>query len=277
MPTFLREEVRFHYLDLGNRDGIPFVFQHGLGGDVSQPTSLFHPPPGIRMLTFDFRAHGQTFPLEASAWKLESLTFDTFADDLVALLDLLGLQRAIVGGISMGAGVALNVAVRYSDRVAALVLSRPAWLAEPMPEGSVAIYAQIAHLLQQYGARSGLQRFQASEMYSSIARSSPDAASSLLRQFENERALEGVQRLLQIPRARPIPKLNAAASITVPCLVLATQQDPFHPYEYATILAHSIPNAVFKELTPKSVCSKEQHAAEVQHALDGFLAHVLHI
>jgi pimeloyl-ACP methyl ester carboxylesterase len=267
--------MRFHYLDLGDQHGFPFVFQHGLGGDVDQPTSLFLPPAGIRLLTFDFRAHGQTFPLEASAWKPACLSFDSFGDDLVALLDELALQQAIVGGISMGAGVALNVAMRYPGRVAGLVLSRPAWLDGPMPQANVTIYAQIAHLLQQYGASDGLKRFKESEVYRSIACSSPDAARSLLRQFENERALDGVERLIRLPSDRPIPRLGAAASITVPTLVLATRQDPMHPYEYGTILASSIPGATLKELTPKSICSKEQHAAEVQNALEEFLAQVL--
>jgi hypothetical protein len=40
MPVFAREGMRFHYLDLGDQDGFPFLFQHGLGGDVDQPTSL---------------------------------------------------------------------------------------------------------------------------------------------------------------------------------------------------------------------------------------------
>src|SRR5439155_12818427 len=116
-----------NYLDAG--DGLPFVFQHGIGGDINQPTRVFSPMAGVRLLGFDCRAHGAT---RWSGHQAE-LSFSTFGDDLVRFLDHLGITRAVVGGISMGAAVALNVAVRYPQRVAGLVLSRPAWLDRQMP------------------------------------------------------------------------------------------------------------------------------------------------
>ncbi len=64
----------------------------------------------------------------------EAATFDVFADDLIALADQLGLDRFVVGGISLGAGTALNLAIRYPERVSALVLCRPAWLDRPQAE-----------------------------------------------------------------------------------------------------------------------------------------------
>src|SRR5437879_2117383 len=105
MPAFRVGGVTFRYVDVGA--GVPFVFQHGIGGDTRQPIGLFSPPDGVRLLSLDARAHGATLPLGDPDY----LTFDTFGDDVVALLDHLGLPSAIVGGISMGAGVALNVAV----------------------------------------------------------------------------------------------------------------------------------------------------------------------
>src|SRR5262249_56655796 len=58
MLDFTHDGLRFSYRDEGQ--GLPFVFQHGLGGDLSQPFSLYRPPPGIRLLGFDARGHGQT-------------------------------------------------------------------------------------------------------------------------------------------------------------------------------------------------------------------------
>jgi hypothetical protein len=49
MPAFERSGLAFNYLDEGDPSGWPFVFQHGLGGDVSQPAGIFpplrRPPP----------------------------------------------------------------------------------------------------------------------------------------------------------------------------------------------------------------------------------------
>jgi pimeloyl-ACP methyl ester carboxylesterase len=272
MARFERDGIVFHYLDIGQ--GTPFVFQHGLGGDVHQPAGLFRPPKGIRLLCFDARAHGQTQPLGDPC----ALTFDVFGEDLVALLDYLGLERAVIGGISLGAGVALNVAVRYPRRVAGLMLSRPAWLASPMPRENVARYAAIARLLRAVGAadnpdralRRALAEFEASLDYRGLLASSPDTAQSLRSQFSNERAVEAVARLERLPADRPLPDLRGAAAIRVPALVLAHRQDPIHPFEFGARLARTIPGAEFVELTPKSI-ARDRHAAEVQGFLDSFL------
>ncbi len=116
MPVFERDGLRFHFRDEG--DGLPLVFQHGLGGDVNQPFSLYRPREGVRLIAFDLRGHGETRPLG----DLDKLTIATLADDLVGLIDHLGIKQAIVGGISLGAAVAVNVALRYPERALGLVL-----------------------------------------------------------------------------------------------------------------------------------------------------------
>jgi pimeloyl-ACP methyl ester carboxylesterase len=276
MASFQRDGIAFHYLDVGR--GTPFVFQHGLGGDVRQPAGLFRPPQGIRLLCLDARAHGQTQPLGDPS----ALRFDVFGDDLVALLDHLGLRRAVLGGISMGADVALNVAVRYPQRVAGLVLSRPAWLDGPMPPENVARYATLARLLRAVGAahdperalRSAVAEFEASDDYQELLVSSPDTAQSLCGQLTNERAVAAVERLEHLPADRPLADLRAAAAIRVPTVVLAHGQDPIHRFAFGEALAGAIPGARLVELTPKSI-ARERHAAEVQGCLDAFLIRFL--
>jgi pimeloyl-ACP methyl ester carboxylesterase len=273
MATFERGGIVFHYLDAGR--GTPFVFQHGLGGDVGQPAGLVRRPKGIRLLCLDARAHGRTQPLGDPS----ALTFDAFGDDLVALLDHLSLERAVIGGISMGAGVALNVAVRYPERVAGLVLSRPAWLEGPMPPENVARHAGVARLLRAVGAsgdrdkalRRALAEWEGSDDYRVLRASSPDTAYSLRGQLTNERAVDAVERLERLPVDRPLAALRDAAAIRVPTLVLAHRQDPIHRFAFGEALARAIPGARLVELTPKSV-ARERHAAEVQGCLEAFLS-----
>src|SRR5207249_831651 len=128
VPFFIHENITFHYLEKGT--GIAFLFQHGLGGDVEAVFALIQPPSGFRLIGMDFRGHGKTSPLG----EVEKIAFDCFADDLIALMDHLGIQSGIIGGTSMGGGVALNCALRYPNRVLGLVLQRPAWLDGPRPE-----------------------------------------------------------------------------------------------------------------------------------------------
>lgn len=262
MPFFSHAGLSFHYLDHGQ--GTPFIFQHGLGANAHQPEELYQPQPGFRFLSFECRGHGDTQPLGDPSL----IGFSTFADDLLAFMTSLGLAQAIVGGISMGAGVALNFAARFPNRVLGLVLSRPAWLDRARPENLKSL-TTVARYIRQYGAAHGLEHFKQSEDYAAIQRLSPDSADSLVGQFAEPRAEEALARLERIPNDVPCPDREAWAAIHVPTLVLATRQDPIHPFEYAETLAGAIPGAVFQELTPKSI-SRDRYRLENQHHIGTF-------
>jgi pimeloyl-ACP methyl ester carboxylesterase len=255
--------IQFHYQETGR--GMPFFFQHGLAADVSQPFDLFHPPAGFRLLSFDCRAHGQTRPVGPD----EKISFASFADDLLALMDHLEIARAVVGGISMGAGVGLNFALRYPGRVRGLILQRPAWLDRPRDD-STGVYPTMAQLIRQHGAQKGLEIFKLSTLYKTVLQQSPNAAQSLIAHFLHPRAGETAILLERIPLDAPNHDRAGWRAISVPTLVLANRQDPIHPFEYGEILAREIPGAEFKELTPKAV-SVEQHNADTQRFIEGFL------
>lgn len=263
MPQFVHDEIAFYYQDRGH--GIPFIFQHGLGASSEQPFGIFMQPPGIRLLSFDCRGHGKTHPLGS----LDKIKLSVFADDLGALMDHLKLERAIIGGISMGAAVALNFTLRQKDRVLGLVLSRPAWLDAPNP-WNVKMFSLVARLLTEHGPDEGKVRFMQTPEYLEAAQLYPDVARSLLNQFSNPRTRENAVNLEQIPRDRPNNDRREWANITVPTLVLANRQDPIHPFEYGQVIARTIPKAELAEITCKSV-SLEQHNQDVQSCLEQFL------
>jgi len=121
MPIFEHDSIRFHYEVHG--EGHPLVVCHGLTGDLSAPKDLLGEFPGVRLIFLDARAHGKTEPLGPAT----KLCFKQFASDLYALLDHLKIDRAIVGGISMGAGIAARFAIDFPKSVAGLILVRPAW------------------------------------------------------------------------------------------------------------------------------------------------------
>lgn len=263
MPFVQHHGIDFHFRDEGA--GLPFVFQHGLGGDVNQPFGLFSPPPGYRLIALDCRAHGQTHPLGPP----DRIGIASFADDVCALLDHLEVGSVVLGGISMGAAVALNLALRFPERVRGLVLSRPAWLDQPLPPNGV-IFTTIARLIRDHGPQQGLALFTQSPEYRAVLAESPDAAASLRGQFEHPRAAETVIKLERIPHDAPSTNRTAWQQIAVPTLVLANRQDPIHPFAYGPTIASLIPGAQFAELTPKSV-DVAQHRRDTQASISAFL------
>jgi pimeloyl-ACP methyl ester carboxylesterase len=263
MATIARDDIEFHYRDLGR--GLPFVFQHGLGGDLNQPFGLYRPPAGVRLFAVDMRGHGETRPLGDPG----KLTIATLADDLIDLLDRLDLKLTIVGGISLGAATAVNLALRYPARVTGLVLVRPAWIDHPLPE-NVQRYGTIARLISEFGPADGLARFRATPEFQATERESPDCAKSLAAQFEHPRAAECVARLERLAADTPCRDRALYRNICVPTLVVGNRQDPIHPWPLAEELAGLIEGATLREVTPKSV-SLDRHAADVQAAIDGFI------
>ena len=263
MAFFEHDGIQFRYRESGA--GTPFIFQHGLGADVNQTFELLQPPAGIRLLTFDCRAHGETRPVGPE----ENISVEQFTHDLGAFLDHLRLERAVIGGISMGAAIALRFALEHPQRTLGLVLSRPAWLEESRAD-NMQVFATLAEYIRRYGAWEGAKRYQETEAFQTVLRLSPDNANSLLSQFAHPRAEETVAKLERIPKYVPAHKRADWKRIRVPTLVLVNRQDEIHPFDFGEVLAREIPAAQLVEVTAKSV-SKEQHAADVQQALFDFL------
>jgi pimeloyl-ACP methyl ester carboxylesterase len=240
MPFFHHAGLRFHYLDEGS--GTPFVLQHGLGANARQVRDLYRPVPGIRFLALDCRGHGETQPLGPE----DQLTFDTLAGDVAGLLQHLDLPGAVVGGISLGAGLALNFGLRYPARTLGLVLSRPAWLDRPLPD-NLRLLPWVASFIRRYGTAEGLARFLSNADYELLRARQPDLADSLASQFDADRA-----------------------ETDVAPLVLLTRQDSVHPAAYAQDLAAAIPGAILRELTPRTV-DEDRYRLETQARIVEFL------
>src|SRR5260370_5256986 len=115
MPTQVVNGISISYADTGG-DGPVVVFSHGYLMD----SSMFGPQvealaPAYRVITWDERGFGGTKAAgEFSYWDS--------ARDVLGLLDELGIEQAVLGGMSQGGLLSLGSAVTAPDRVCALIL-----------------------------------------------------------------------------------------------------------------------------------------------------------
>jgi 3-oxoadipate enol-lactonase len=115
MPTAILNGTEISYSDTGG-DGPVVVLSHGILMDQT----MFGPQvqalvPDFRVITWDQRAHGGTrAPGPFSYWDS--------AKDVLALLDHLGVPRAVLGGMSQGGFLSLRAALLAPDRVRGLIL-----------------------------------------------------------------------------------------------------------------------------------------------------------
>jgi pimeloyl-ACP methyl ester carboxylesterase len=251
------------------RPGPAVLLLHGLGGQASQPWDYLDGPAEWPRLAPDLRAHGRTRYIGPAS----AFSFDGLADDVVAVLDLLGLTRPVlVVGVSMGAGVALNLATRWPGRLAGLVLVRPAWLDEPMPP-HLAAYPLIAALLRAYGAEQGLARFERSAVHRQVLGESPAAAASLRAQFTADCAAQRAVRLEKMPCSVPYPDIRALRRVRLPALVLGAPRDPAHPIAVAEATAAALPGASLVRLAGRDEDAAAQ-LAQVRRETTRFLLQV---
>lgn len=245
-------------------EGSPVLWQHGLGADRTQPAEVFPDLPGFQRITLECRGHGRSDLGDEAG-----LSIARFADDALALLDHLGVHRAVVGGISLGAAVALRLAALHPPRVAALVLARPAWVDEDGPE-RLAIYRDVAALLREFGPDEGRQRLSDLPRYRAVAETSPDNAASMRWFFDRPRPETTIALLDLIPRQGPGLTRDAIRRLDLPTRVIANDQDYVHPLATARTLAEMIPNADLRMVTSKTV-DRDRYVAEFRAALAEFL------
>lgn len=119
MPRVSVNGVSLHYWQMG--EGPDMVMLHGLNGNLAVWHLEMVPRlrGEYRITTYDLRGHGRS-EMPPSGYSTEDM-----AKDLNGLLEALGIERAHLLGHSLGADIALHVALRYPEKVRKMVLIEP--------------------------------------------------------------------------------------------------------------------------------------------------------
>ena len=226
--------------------GRPIVFQHGLGGDATQPADVFPVSSGWAALTLECRGHGQS-----EAGSPQAFSIATFAADVIATIEAAGGGPMPVGGISIGAAIALRIAALRPDLVSALVLARPAWLDANGPE-NMQPNMFVGELLRDFAPDDAAKLLEKSSLADRLASEAPDNLVALRGFFSREPVM--------VPVSTGKPSL--------PCTSRASnrQRRRFGPSDcMARELATLLPNARFVEITSKSVIATATAKNSVPH------------
>ena len=283
MPYYHSSGVRLHYICRGpapeNSSHLVIVFQHGIGGDVGQPARFLAaermgiPEKALSIVHADFRGHGQS-----ELGPEGELSIATLACDLEALLEHLKIRQAAVGGISMGAAVALRFAVHRPDACTALILSRPAWADSPMSLQARQALALVATLLaEEDWQSSATETLERSQIFRTIDDVCSDAARSIRGHIQSvlgcpERRQPVIACLRRLPVARGLVDLHHdLARARCPALILAAEGDPVHPFGYARRIAQCLPDCALVQIAPKSAIDEAKHLQEVDRNIGDFL------
>lgn len=256
-----RDGFRLALHDAGGA-GRPVLFQHGLCGDARQTAEAFPADARLRRVTLECRGHG------ASDFD-PAPTLAKFTDDLAEVVAGLG-GPVPVGGISMGAALALRLAVTRPDLVSHLILVRPAWGAGGDAPANLEPNVEVGMALYRFPVAEAREAFLASDMATRLRAESPDNLASLTGFFAREPVSRTAVLLTALSREGLGVSAAQLAALRVPVLVCGTAEDAIHPVALAQGLAAGISEARYLDLPPKGR-DKAAHLAALHAAISGFL------
>ena len=188
---------------------------------------------GNRVVCVNLLGHGQS----GGPHELPYYSMSSFADQVVALLDHLAVEQAVIGGTSLGANVSLEFACRTPERARGLFIEMP--VLENALLAVAVIFTPIMAMLQLGGP---VLRF-AAMLTRSVPRTNYylDLLLDFLRR-DPARSADVLQGLL-LGRTAPIPKERKR--IENPALIIGHPADPLHPFSDADMIARELPNSRF--------------------------------
>lgn len=234
----IRECSLDYQIDQGG-PGTPLVWGHGLTSSVGIAAAFPLVDLGLlagqrSVVRYDALGHGLSDLLHdpsRGSWA-------ELAHDQVALIDHLGFDRVILGGVSMGAGTALHSALSLGERLEKLVLVIPPTGWEERA-AQVALYEQMARVVEARGPKA---------LLAAGAEQPPPDPFTVEQHADRRAATMGAAdpaRLAACLRGAAyadLPALDALAGIEAPTLVLGWTGDPGHPVSTVDRLRDTLPN-----------------------------------
>ncbi len=250
------------YLDGGAGWPVLLIHAFPLTADMWRP-QIERTPGGWRFIAPDLRGFGGR-----SGGAHPAPSMDAFAGDLAALLDALEIDRAVIGGLSMGGYIAFALLRKSAERVGAVVLANTRAQADTA-EG-VAARRTMSELVRASGPRAVADQMLPKLLGSTSVRERPHLVNDVRAMIEVNGA-EGIDGAIQAMMRRPdsTPMLK---SISVPALVIAGEEDTIIPVSAAETLDREIPRSRLVVLPRAGHLSNLEAPDEFSLALADFLS-----
>ena len=224
MPTITASDgTRLHYEETGR--GVPIVFVHEFAGDHRsfEPQMRFF-SRSHRCIAFDARGYLPSDVPDAP----EAYGQDTARDDVVAVLDGLGLEKAHIVGHSMGAYTALHVAIHHPGRCLSVAAIGCGWGSNPDErEERAAMCADIARMFRVEAMDEAAARYARYPMRKAFEAKDPRGFAEFEKTLADHSATGLALTMSQVQGQRPTlwDMEEALSRLEVPLLVIVGDED----------------------------------------------------
>jgi 3-oxoadipate enol-lactonase len=241
--------------------GVPLLFIHGWPHNrtlwAGQLSGL---PTQARCIAPDLRGFGATAVRGP-------YSIDQYADDLIALLDVRGVERAVVCGLSMGGYVALAMLRRHRARLRGLILTSTRASADT-PEMRDK-RARLIHFVEEHGV-DALAGRQLRAMVGATTFEHRAAVRESLRELMAAAPQEGVVGGLRAMAERR-DATDLLPAIDMPTLVIGGAEDSFTPPNELRAMASAIPGSRFELLASAGHACAYERPGAFNHVVGEFL------
>jgi pimeloyl-ACP methyl ester carboxylesterase len=261
--NFRSRGQRLSYTTHGNGDR-PVILLPGLllPARMNAPLAIHLAERGHRVILLDPLGQGDS-ARPRDMWRY---SMSMFARDVVALLDHLKIDQAVVGGTSLGANVTLEVASLAPERLRGMMLEMPV-LDNALLGSAVA----FSPLLVAVTVGEPVMKLVASIAHRIPRSRLPFNIQILLEMLGQDPGPSGA--LLQgLFFGRTAPHRDERQSFTAPALVIGHRRDPVHPFSDAGMLARELPNG--RLVTASSILEMRLRPDRLFGEIDAFLEEV---
>lgn len=217
--------------------GTPVLFLHG--GLADHRASLHRVATlaaNHLVITPDVRGSGRSLYREPLSWS-------QLADDVAALLRELNIERAIVGGVSAGAAIALRFALQYPKQTTGLIQVWPGFAGAKLGFADAQLRAfQLMDAHGQRALREGIEAL--APLYTHLPEPIRTMALAMMRSFDPASVATTTRFLAQA--TQPFGDLAELNGIDAPVLIVPGV-DCEHPAQFAALYAQHLPHSTLVE------------------------------
>jgi pimeloyl-ACP methyl ester carboxylesterase len=213
----------------------PLILLHGLllSQEMHRPLAEDLAARGNRVITLDLLGHGRS-DRPRDMWRY---SMGSYGEEVVALMDHLGIEEAVVMGTSLGANAGLEIASAHPERLRALVVEMPV-----LDNGLLGSALAFTPLLVAVTFGEPVMKALARATRAIPRGLLPHYTNVMLDVVRQEPAPSGA--LMQgLFFGRVAPHRSERRTFTTPALILGHGRDPVHPFSDAGMLAKEMPNA----------------------------------
>ena len=215
-----------------------------------------------RVINPDLRGHGRSGRLAARFSLYDAV------DDVIAVLDALGIERAVWCGLSIGGMVALRAALSHPERVAGLILmDTDAGSETPLHRLK---YRVMGAAVRAFGFRPLLPSIAKLMFGATTRRGHPALVDAGKAQFARNHVPSALLCLDALIRRDSV--LDRLHEIRVPALVLVGEEDRSLPVALSLRMHDRLPRSTFEVIPGAGHLTALEQPARVNQAIIGFLA-----